>query len=135
MRAMRGSPLGRFAHRLCGLEHHQEPQGHSQPGLLGRDGRGDEQRTMVIEGDTDSLAIPTLMGPKARRNLDPALKAAIASEAATRKVVRSCTKVVGALGHFAGRLSPLARGSAHKLQVEVPKAYLSNAIAHYRGTD
>ena len=49
-----------------------------------------EMSTMVVEGDTDPLAIPTLMGPKARRNLGPALKAAIASEAATGKVVRSC---------------------------------------------
>ena len=94
-----------------------------------------EMSTMVVEGDTNPLAIPTLAGPRARRNLGPALKAAIASEAATGKVVRSCSKVVGALGRFAGRLSPLARGNAHKLRVEVPKAYLSNAIAHYRGTN
>ena len=134
MRAIRGDP--RLADLLIGFVGWSTVRSHrAAANLACWVGMAVEMSTMVVEGDTDPLAIPTFMGPKARRNLGPALKAAIASEAATGKVVRSCSKVVGALGRFAGRLSPLARGNAHKLRVEVPKAYLSNAIAHYRGTN
>ena len=96
-----------------------------------------EMSAMIVEGDTDPLRIPVVIGPKTRRNIDPVLKAGIAKEAAKGKIARSCSKVVASLGRFAGRLSPMAhpQKNAYRLQVETPKAYLNNAIAHYRAAD
>ena len=78
-----------------------------------------------------------VIGPRTRRNIDTVLKAGIAKEAAKGKIARSCSKVVASLGRFAGRLSPMAhpQKNAYRLQVETPKAYLNNAIAHDRAAD